>query len=119
MLVGGASIFYNEHLSMDEKNGISIVSFQVPGTPGRTLIEKGLTIYRGKPTKVKAEVRRFDFSSHSGKSTLLSDLKGIGGSPKFLTVHGEEESCLALAEELHQGFGAEATAAMPGQEFTV
>ena len=119
MLVGGASIFYNEHLSMDEKNAIAIVSFQVPGTPGRTLIEKGLTIYRGKPTKVKAEVRRFDFSSHSGRSTLLSDLKGVGGSPKFLTVHGEEESCLALAKELHDGFGAEATAAMPGQEFTV
>jgi putative mRNA 3-end processing factor len=119
MLVGGASIFYNEHLSMDEKNGIAIVSFQVPGTPGRTLIDKGLTIYRGKPTKVKAEVRRFDFSSHSGKSSLLSDLKGIGGSPRFLTVHGEEESCLALAEELHTGMGVEATAAMPGQEFQV
>ena len=68
---------------------------------------------------MKAEVRRFDFSSHSGKSSLLSDLKGVKGSPRFLTVHGEEESCLALAQELHQGFGAEATAAMPGQEFTV
>jgi putative mRNA 3-end processing factor len=119
MLVGGSSIFYNEHLSMDEKNGIGIVSFQVPGTPGRTLIDKGMTIYRGKPTKVRAEVKRFDFSSHSGRSTLLSDLKGVGGSPKFLTVHGEEESCLALAQELHDGFGAEATAAIPGQEFTV
>ncbi len=119
MLVGGASIFYNEHLSMDEKNGIAIVSFQVPGTPGRTLIEKGLTIYRGKPTKVKAEVRRFDFSSHSGKSALLSDLKGIKGSPKFLTVHGEEESCLALAQELSTEMGVEATAAMPGQDFQV
>ncbi|MDV3277462.1 MAG: MBL fold metallo-hydrolase [Nitrososphaerales archaeon] len=119
MLVGGASIFYNEHLSMDEKNGIAIVSFQVPGTPGRTLIDKGLTIYRGKPTKVKAEVRRFDFSSHSGKTELLSDLKGIKGSPKFLTVHGEEESCIALADQLHQDMGAEATAAMPGQEFQV
>ncbi|MBI3859168.1 MAG: MBL fold metallo-hydrolase [Thaumarchaeota archaeon] len=119
MLVGGASIFYNEHLSMDEKNGIAIVSFQVPGTPGRTLIEKGLTIYRGKPTKVRAEVRRFDFSSHSGKTPLLNDLKGVGGSPKFLTVHGEEASCLALAQELHDGMGVEATAAMPGQEFVV
>ena len=119
MLVGGASIFYNEHLSMEEKNGIAIVSFQVPGTPGRTLIEKGLTIYRGKPTKVKAEVRRFDFSSHSGRSSLLSDLKGIGGSPRFLTVHGEEESCLALAEQLKADLGVEAEAAAPGQEFQV
>jgi putative mRNA 3-end processing factor len=117
MLVGGASIFYNEHLSMGEKNGIAIVSFQVPGTPGRTLIEKGLTIYRGKPTKVKEKVRRFDFSSHSGKTTLFNDLKGIGGSPKFLTVHGEEESCLALAQQLNTELGVEAAAAMPGQEF--
>ena len=119
MLVGGASIFYNEHLSMEEKNGIAIVSFQVPGTPGRTLIDKGLTIYRGKPTKVKAEVKRFDFSSHSGRSALLSDLKGIGGSPQFLTVHGEEESCIALADELHSEMGVEASAALPGQEFRV
>jgi putative mRNA 3-end processing factor len=119
MLVGGASIFYNEHLSMDEKNGIAIVSFQVPGTPGRTLIDKGLTIYRGKPTQVKAEVRRFDFSSHSGKSALLDDLKRIGGSPKFLTVHGEEESCLALASELHTQMGVDAEAATAGQEFKI
>jgi putative mRNA 3-end processing factor len=119
MLVGGASIFYNEHLSMEEKNGVAIVSFQVPGTPGRTLIDKGLTIYKGKPTKVKAEVRRFDFSSHSGKSSLMRDLKGIGGSPRFLTVHGEEASCISLAEELHSQMGVEAEAAMPGQEFQV
>jgi putative mRNA 3-end processing factor len=119
MLVGGASIFYNEHLAMDEKNGISIVSFQVPGTPGRTLIDKGLTIYRGKPTKVKAEVRRFDFSSHSGKTPLLDDLRRIKGSPQFLTVHGEEESCLALAGQLHSEMGVDASAALPGQEFQV
>ena len=119
MLVGGASIFYNEHLSMDEKNGIAIVSFQVPGTPGRTLIDKGLTIYKGKPTPVKAEVRRFDFSSHSGRNSLMGDLKLIGGSPKFLTVHGEEESCIALAQSLHSELGVEAEAASPGQEFEV
>jgi putative mRNA 3-end processing factor len=119
MLVGGASIFYNERLAMDPKNGIAIVSFQVPGTPGRTLIEKGLTIYRGKPTKVEAEVRRFDFSSHSGNKELMADLKGIGGAPTYLTVHGEEESCIALADQLHRELGVDAFAAMPGQEFQV
>src|SRR2546422_3462821 len=31
MLVGGASVFYNERLARDEKNAIAIVSFQVPG----------------------------------------------------------------------------------------
>jgi putative mRNA 3-end processing factor len=119
MLVGGASIFYNEHLAMDSKNGIAIVSFQVPGTPGRTLIEKGLTIYKGKPTKVTAEVRRFDFSSHSGNRELMAALKSVKGSPKFLTVHGEEESCIALADQLHREMNVEAYAALPGQDFEV
>lgn len=119
MLVGGASVFYNQQLSLKEKNGIAIVSYQVPGTAGRTLIDKGLTLINGKPTKVKAEVRRFDFSSHSGKSILEGDLKSVGGSPKFMTVHGEEESCVKLAEELHTQLGAEALAPRVGEEYEV
>lgn len=119
MLVGGSSVFYNQQLSLKEKNGIGIVSFQVPGTAGRTLIDKGLTLINGKPTKVKAEVRRFDFSSHSGKSILEGDLKSVGGSPKFMTVHGEEESCVKLAEELHTQLGAEALAPRVGEEYEV
>jgi putative mRNA 3-end processing factor len=119
MLVGGASIFYSERLSMGEKNGVAIVSFQVPGTPGRTLIDKGLTLIAGKPVKVKAQVRRFDFSSHSGKAELHGDLKAIGGSPKFMTVHGEEESCIQLAQELHTELGAEAVAPRVGEVYDV
>ncbi|HXY56817.1 MAG TPA: MBL fold metallo-hydrolase [Nitrososphaerales archaeon] len=119
MLVGGASIFYNEHLAMGEKNGVAIVSFQVPGTPGRTLIDKGLTLIGGKPVKVKAEVRRFDFSSHSGKAELHADLRSIKGSPKFMTVHGEEESCLKLAEDLKKELGAESLAPRVGEVYEV
>jgi len=119
MLVGGASVFYNERLARDEKNAIAIVSFQVSGTAGRTLLEKGLTVLNGKPTKVKAEVKRFDFSSHSGKSMLLDALKNVRGSPTFLTVHGEEESCISLANDLHQELGVEAFAANAGDEFHV
>ena len=83
------------------------------------MIDKGLTLINGKPTKVKAEVRRFDFSSHSGKSILEGDLKSVGGSPKFMTVHGEEESCVKLAEELHTQLGAEALAPRVGEEYEV
>jgi putative mRNA 3-end processing factor len=119
MLVGGASIFYNEHLSMSEKNGIAIVSFQVPGTPGRTLIDKGLTLIGGKPVKVRSEVRRFDFSSHSGKAELHGDLRAIKGSPRFMTVHGEEESCIQLAQDLHTELGAETFAPRVGDVYDV
>jgi len=119
MLVGGASIFYNQQLSLGEKNGISMVSFQVPGTPGRTLLDRGLTLINGKPVKVRAEVRRFDFSSHSGKKELHGDLKAIKGNPRFMTVHGEEESCLQLAQDLHDSMGVEALAPRVGETFEV
>jgi putative mRNA 3-end processing factor len=119
MLVGGASVFYNERLSQNAKNGVSLVSFQVPGTAGRTLLDRGLTLINGKPTTMKAEVRKFDFSSHSGKSSLLSDLKGIKGSPRFMTVHGEEESCVSLADELHTELGVEALAPRVGEVYEV
>jgi putative mRNA 3-end processing factor len=119
MLVGGASVFYNERLSQKEKNSIALVSFQVPGTAGRTLLDRGLTLLNGKPVQVKAEVKKFDFSSHSGKSTLLSDLKGIKGSPRFMTVHGEEESCVSLADELHTELGVEAFAPRVGEVYEV
>ncbi len=119
MLVGGTSIFYNERLAMGEKNGIAIVSFQVPGTPGRTLIDRGMVLIGGKPVKVKAQVRRFDFSSHSGKAELHGDLRAIKGSPKFMTVHGEEESCVQLAQDLTAELGAEAIAPHVGEVYEV
>lgn len=119
MLVGGASVFYNERLSQREKNGIALVSFQVPGTAGRTLLDRGLTLINGKPTKVKASVKKFDFSSHSGRSTLTADLKSIKGSPKFMTVHGEEESCVQLANELHDELHVETYAPRAGEVYEV
>jgi putative mRNA 3-end processing factor len=69
--------------------------------------------------KVRAEVRRFDFSSHSGKAELHSDLKAVKGSPRFMTVHGEEESCLQLAQELQKELGVEAIAPRVGEVYDV
>ncbi|MBI4257529.1 MAG: MBL fold metallo-hydrolase [Thaumarchaeota archaeon] len=119
MLVGGQAVFYTQAISTKPKNAISIVSFQVPGTPGRTLLEKGLAIVNGKPTKVKATVRRFDFSSHSGKKELFDMLGKVKGSPKILTVHGEEPSCLAFAQEIKEKMGFDADAPQAGQTFNI
>jgi putative mRNA 3-end processing factor len=102
MLVGGLAVFYNNEIARNTKNAICIVSFQVPGTPGRTLLEKGITLINGKPRKVKAEVRRFNFSSHSGKSKMLDIFKKMNGSPKVLTVHGEAASCIKFSEDLNE-----------------
>ncbi|MEE9585981.1 MAG: MBL fold metallo-hydrolase [Nitrososphaerales archaeon] len=118
MLVGGASVFYNNEIARTSKNAICIVSFQVPGTPGRTLLEKGITLINGRPRKVKAEVRRFDFSGHSGRSTMLDIFKKIKGSPKVLTVHGEAESCIKFAQDL-KDLGMESNAPDAGDKLEV
>jgi len=119
MLVGGAVIFYNSEISKKSKNAISIVSYQIPGTPGRALLEKKVAIINGKPKKVKAEVRTFDFSSHSGRKELFEMFKKVKGSPKVYTVHGEKESCIKFAEELRNEFGLDAVAPKTGDTYSI
>jgi putative mRNA 3-end processing factor len=118
MLVGGASVFYNSEISKNPRNAITIVSFQIPGTPGRTLLEKKIAIVKGKPTKVKADVRRFDFSSHSGKDDLLNLFKKIKGSPRVFTVHGDKANCIKFADDLRNEIGLDAVAPKIGDTFS-
>lgn len=117
MLVGGAAIFYNNEIYSERRNSVAIVSFQVPGTPGRTVLDKGVFSYEGRQVKIKAEIKRFDFSSHSGKTKLLDLLRSIKGNPTFVTVHGDEPSCISLAQQLKGEHGFQAYAANLGQEF--
>lgn len=119
MLMGGASVFYNEHISQNERNAISIVAFQVPGTPGRTLLDKGLTLINGKPVKVKAEVRRFDFSGHSGRSDLFELISKVKGNPKVYAIHGDGSSCEKFASEIKERFGYESFAPSIGDKIVV
>jgi len=107
MLMGGASVFYSKKISKDQKNGIAIVAYQVEGTPGRSLLEEGVLNFNGNHYSVNAKVDKFDLSSHSGRSQLLQMFKSLKGSPKIILVHGEQESCEALALELNSmGFNA-------------
>ena len=67
-----------------------------------------------KPKKVKATVRRFDFSSHSGSTELLDMVENIKGNPKILAVHGEEEQSLGFAKQVTEKFSHEALAPRAG-----
>lgn len=119
MLMGGSSVFYNQEISQDERNGISIVAFQVPGSPGRTLLDRGITMIGGKMVPVKAEVRRFDFSGHSGRSDLFEMLSRIKGSPRVYAIHGDGDSCDIFAREITEKFGFEASAPKIGDRVVV
>lgn len=117
MLQGGTAVYYMEHLALDERSGVFLVSFQIPGTGGARLLEMGRFTIGDREEEVKARVRRFDFSSHAGMAQLHDFLRGLRGEPKVYIIHGEEENCSALADWACDELGLEALAPNQGDEF--
>jgi len=98
MLKGGPAAYYLERMYDDPYSGIFLVSFQVPGTPGARLLEEGRITVKGEDVEVKARVKQFLFSAHSGRSELRSYLRGLNPGTKVFTIHGEPDACRDLAE---------------------
>ncbi len=110
MLVGGNAVYYLQQLAFDDKNGIALVSYQGEGTPGKQLLDTGKISTKGKDMKVNAQVKQFQFSGHADRDGLFDMIKNIKGNPKVLTVHGDNDSCIKFAEEIHEKFGLDAIA---------
>jgi len=119
MLKGGPAVFYTSKIGKKAQNAIFLVSYQIPGTPGRELLEKGICVIDGKMRKVKARVEHFDFSSHCGASQLKETVKKIGGNPKIYVVHGAEGNCELFAKWTRNELGLEAIAPKTGDTFKV
>lgn len=115
MLVGGSALYYTHELSKSNKNGIALVSYQGEGTPGRILLEKGVSSFQGKLTKCHAAVKQFDFSGHNSRSELFEILDRVQGSPRILTVHGDGRACTEFAREIQEKYGFKAHAPEAGE----
>ncbi|MGD0158763.1 MAG: MBL fold metallo-hydrolase [Candidatus Bathyarchaeia archaeon] len=114
MLKGGPAMFYISKIAKRSDNAIFLVSYQIPGTPGKELMEKGLCVIDGKMRKVKAKVQHFDFSSHCGAGELKEALSRLGGKPRVFVVHGAEGNCELLAKWAKNELGLEASAPRTG-----
>jgi putative mRNA 3-end processing factor len=119
MLKGGPAVFYTSKLGKKSGNTIFLVSYQIPGTPGKELLEKGICVIDGKMRKVKAQVQHFDFSSHCGATELKEALRRLGGKPRVYTVHGAEGNCELLARWARDELGLEAVAPRTGDTFNI
>ena len=119
MLKGGPAAFYASKLGKKASNAIFLVSYQIPGTPGKELLEKGICTIDGKVRKVKARVEHFDFSSHCGATQLKEALRKLGGKPKVFVVHGAEGNCELLAGWAKSELGLDAVAPRTGDTFEV
>ncbi len=119
MLKGGASVFYMENIAGNRDNGIFLVSYQVPGSPGRILLEEGRFILHGKARNVEARVEKFDFSSHGGKTQLEETLRELDKKTRVFVVHGEEANCKHLAEWASRELGLQAFTPRPGETYDI
>ncbi|MGA2524487.1 MAG: MBL fold metallo-hydrolase [Candidatus Bathyarchaeia archaeon] len=119
MLKGGPSQFYISKIGKKPANAIFLVSYQIPGTPGKQLLEKGVTTIDGKVQKVKAQYKHFDFSSHCGASHLKEGLRRLGGKPKVFAVHGAEGNCELLANWAKTTLGLDAVAPKTGEKYQI
>lgn len=119
MLQGGTAMYYMERLALDERNGIFLVSFQVPGTGGARLLETGRFTIKESEEAVQARVRHFDFSSHAGKTQLENFMKELKGEPDVYVIHGEPDSCDNFAQWIRDERGLNAVAPNSGDEFKV
>jgi len=117
MLRGGNAIFYMNHLANKSENAIFLVSYQVPNAPGRRLLDTGKFIIRGKTMKVKAEVEQFNFTSHCGRKQLIETAKLVDSDTKIFLMHGADDNCQSLADDIHSEVGLDAVAPQAGDVF--
>jgi putative mRNA 3-end processing factor len=114
MLKGGASVFYMENVAAKKENAVFMVSFQVPGSPGRILLDRRKFVIHGRAREVDARIERFDFSSHGGKRELEQTLSDLDKKTRVFVVHGAEGNCKKLAEWASMELGLNASAPKTG-----
>jgi putative mRNA 3-end processing factor len=115
MLEGGPILKYLTRVNPNSK--IFINGFQAEDTNGRMLLEQGKITLNNHVIEVKTPFTYYDFSAHAGKTELLEYVKQANPE-KIFCVHGSEENCTTLAENLkNQGFNA--TAPQTGETFTL
>ncbi|MEM0383611.1 MAG: MBL fold metallo-hydrolase [Candidatus Caldarchaeum sp.] len=119
MLKGGPAMFYAPRVVEDEKSAIFLASFQIPGTPGEILLNRGVLVADGVEKPANCKVKQFRFSGHAGRSQLHDYLKKIESSTKVFTVHGEPQQCSLLASWSSSELGAEAASPEKGQTFKI
>ncbi len=119
MLKGGPSSFYIQKIGKKSGNAVFLVGYQIPGTPGRELLDKGVCVIDGKVRKIKARVEFFDFSSHSGAKELKETVKRLKGEPTVFVVHGADGNCQRFAKWIKDETGLEAKAPKTGEEYII
>lgn len=104
MLSGGPIVQYIKRLHFRKNCSLILTSFQLEGTPGRTLLETGKFINEELNLEVAMRVKKLDFSAHVGRSGLFEFIKKLNPE-KIFCIHGDHTPEFAL-ELKERGYDA-------------
>jgi len=93
MMDGGPVLQYVNQIKDDPKNAILLTGYQVEGTNGRRLLDKGTLNLAGVEQKINAEVGFYDFSAHCGHSELIDFIRDCDPENVIL-FHSEDRKPL-------------------------
>ncbi|SEO94001.1 putative mRNA 3-end processing factor [Halogranum amylolyticum] len=99
MLSGGPAMTYIPEVRGDPTNKITMTGYQVEGTPGRELLERGRAEIDGRIMPISARAESYDFSAHADHDGLREFLAPYEGT-RVLVNHGDD--CESFAAELRE-----------------
>jgi putative mRNA 3-end processing factor len=94
MLDGGPVLYYLGEMYRDPHHAIFLTGYQVDGSNGRQLVEKGTITIDDVTVRPACQVESFDFSSHAGHTELVAFARATKAS-QILLMHGDNRSLLA------------------------
>jgi putative mRNA 3-end processing factor len=97
MLQGGPAIHYLEQMWSDPNSAVFLTGYQVKGTNGYMLDNDRMAYVGGYRTRVRCEVKRFDFSGHLSSADIKESVLAV--RPRILIInHGNRENIKAVAD---------------------
>lgn len=119
MLSGGPVLEYLPELRTLKNSALFFTGFQVPGTPGRQLLdEKKIEIGGIMVDFSNVDIKYFDFSAHCDHRGIKKVIKAA--DPKLVLVnHGEPEACDAVVEWVRDEVGSYVFAPKLREKFKV
>ncbi|MFA5745504.1 MAG: MBL fold metallo-hydrolase RNA specificity domain-containing protein [archaeon] len=107
MLEGGPVLGFIRDLGDNPKNKIILTGYQVEGTNGRRLLDKGKLYIDGKIYSPRAKVTKHSFSAHADRNELLELVKKVNPK-KVVCIHGDKETTFDFKNALKKlGINAE------------
>lgn len=122
MSQGGRILHHEMRYLPDPKSAILFIGYQVNGSLGRQILdgEKWVKI-NGQEIPVKCNIKSIaGYSAHADQRQLLEWLEHMRFSvKKVFVVQGEEESALALSQEIKDQLALNAVVPLAGEEFVL